>query len=154
MPKFNTHRLVQHAPQKMFDLVADVEKYPEFLPMCEELSVRTSKEIDGKTLLIADMTVGYKLIRETFTTRVFLDPGARQIDVQYIDGPFRYLENRWSFHAAADSTQCDIEFFIDYEFKNRMLGILMGSMFDLAFRKFTEAFEQRADEIYSEQAKI
>lgn len=149
MPKFSTHRLVQHAPQKMFDLVADVEKYPDFLPMCEELVVRTSKKIDGKTLLIADMTVGYKLIRETFTTRVFLDQEKRQIDVQYIDGPFRYLENRWSFHTAATNSQCNIEFFIDYEFKNRMLGILMGSMFDIAFRKFTEAFERRADEIYS-----
>lgn len=132
----------------MFSLVSDVEKYPQFLPMCETLSIRSAKERDGKTLLIADMTVGYKLIRETFTSQVLLKPEENVIDVKYVDGPFRYLDNRWTFKPVGDGSECDVEFFIDYEFKSRTLGLLMGSMFDLAFRKFSEAFEKRADQIY------
>jgi coenzyme Q-binding protein COQ10 len=132
----------------MFALVSDVEKYPQFLPMCEALSIRSRKEKDGKTFLIADMTVGYKLIRETFTSQVFLKPEENVIDVKYVDGPFRYLDNRWTFKPVGDGSECDVEFFIDYEFKSRTLGLLMGSMFDLAFRKFSEAFEKRADAIY------
>lgn len=132
----------------MFALVSDVEKYPQFLPMCEALSIRSRKVKDGKTFLIADMTVGYKLIRETFTSQVFLKPEENVIDVKYVDGPFRYLDNRWTFKPVGDGSECDVEFFIDYEFKSRTLGLLMGSMFDLAFRKFSEAFEKRADKIY------
>ncbi|MGW9231054.1 type II toxin-antitoxin system RatA family toxin [Pseudorhizobium sp. NPDC055634] len=146
MPKFETHRPVKHSPKQMYDLVADVEKYPEFLPLCEALTVRSRKERDGKTLLIADMTVGYKAIRETFTTQVLLNPAEQAIDVKYIEGPFRYLDNRWRFEATADG--CKVHFFIDYEFKNRLLGALMGSMFDRAFRMFAEAFETRADRVY------
>ena len=132
----------------MFGLVADVEKYPQFLPMCEALSVRSRKERDGKSLLIAEMTVGYKLIRESFTSQVLLKPEENVIDVKYLDGPFRYLDNRWTFKPVGDGSECDVEFFIDYEFKSRTLGLLMGTMFDLAFKKFSEAFEKRADQIY------
>lgn len=150
MPKFTTHRLVKHTDTEMFNLVSDVEKYPEFLPMCEALIVRSREVRDGKTLLVADMTVGYKMIKETFTTQVFLNAEQHRIDVSYIDGPFRYLENRWVFKPQEDQKSCEIEFFIDYEFRSRMLGVLMGSMFDIAFRKFTEAFERRADKIYGQ----
>lgn len=131
----------------MFDLVADVERYPEFLPLCNGLVVRSRKDRDGKTLLVADMTVGYKAIRETFTTQVLLNKAEHAIDVQYIDGPFKYLDNRWRFQPTADG--CTIDFFIDYEFKSRILGALMGSMFDRAFRMFTDAFETRAGKIYA-----
>lgn len=148
MPQFTTVRRVHHRAEQMFGLVADVEKYPEFLPMCEALSVRSRKERDGKVLLIADMTVGYKLIRETFTSQVLLKPEENVIDVKYLDGPFRYLDNRWTFKPVGDGSECDVEFFIDYEFKSRTLGLLMGTMFDLAFKKFAEAFEKRADQIY------
>ncbi|MEJ5079946.1 MULTISPECIES: type II toxin-antitoxin system RatA family toxin [unclassified Ochrobactrum] len=148
MPQFTNVRRVHHRADEMFALVADVEKYPQFLPMCEALSIRSSKERDNKTLLVADMTVGYKLIRETFTSQVLLKPKESMIDVKYVDGPFRYLDNRWTFKPVGDGSECDVEFFIDYEFKSRMLGMLMGSMFDLAFRKFSEAFEKRADQIY------
>jgi len=149
MPQFETRRLVKHSPDRMYDLVADVEKYPEFLPLCDGLTVRSKKERDGKTLLVADMTVGYKAIRETFTTQVLLKPDERAIDVKYLDGPFRYLDNRWRFEPTDDGG-CSVYFFIDYEFKNRLLGALMGSMFDRAFRMFAEAFEARADRIYAE----
>ncbi|GKX33697.1 MAG: ubiquinone-binding protein [Rhizobiaceae bacterium MnEN-MB40S] len=151
MPKFETTRSVGHTPQNMFDLVADVERYPEFLPLCEALRIRKQKERDGKTLLIADMTVGYKAIRETFTSQVLLDPDNKVIDVKYLDGPFRYLDNRWTFHDA--KIGCDVGFYIEYEFKSRMLGLVMGSMFDRAFCTFAEAFERRADEIYGKPAE-
>ncbi|MCJ7995835.1 type II toxin-antitoxin system RatA family toxin [Rhizobium cremeum] len=148
MPQFETRRIVKHSPDRMYDLVADVERYPEFLPLCEGLAIRSRRERDGKELLVADMTVGYKAIRETFTTQVLLVPAERVIDVKYIEGPFRYLDNRWRFEPADDGG-CSVNFFIDYEFKNRILGALMGSMFDRAFRMFAEAFEARADKIYA-----
>ncbi len=147
MPKFSSVRHVRHNAQDMFALVADVESYPKFVPMCEALAIRSSRERDGVTLLVAAMTVGYKAIRETFTSQVSLRPAEHVIDVSYIDGPFRYLDNRWRFADRGDGTS-DVHFDIDYEFKNRMLGALMGVMFDRAFRKFSEAFEARADAIY------
>ncbi|WP_339764365.1 type II toxin-antitoxin system RatA family toxin [uncultured Hoeflea sp.] len=149
MPQFHTTRPVPHSPRQMFDLVADVERYPEFLPLCEALTVRSRKERDGKVLLIADMTVGYKAIRETFTSQVLLKPDDLAIDVKYLDGPFKYLDNKWTF-VSREEGGCEVRFFIDYEFKSRMLGALMGAMFDRAFRMFAEAFEKRAREIYGE----
>jgi coenzyme Q-binding protein COQ10 len=147
MPKFEVTRHARHTPEQMFALVADVERYPEFLPLCEALSVRTRKERDGRTMLVADMTVGYKAIRETFTSQVHLKPDELTIDVKYVDGPFRYLTNVWTFTPAGKGG-CDVTFFIDYEFKSRILGALMGSMFERAFRMFSEAFEKRADAVY------
>ncbi|HHZ09547.1 MAG TPA: type II toxin-antitoxin system RatA family toxin [Rhizobiales bacterium] len=147
MPKFETTRRALHSADQMFALVADVERYPEFLPLCEALTVRSRKERDGRTMLVADMTVGYKAIRETFTSQVLLKPDVNEIDVKYLEGPFRYLSNVWRFLPAGPSA-CDVEFFIDYEFKSRILGALMGAMFDRAFRMFTDAFEKRADAIY------
>lgn len=150
MPKYSTVRQVSHAPEQMFALVADVERYPEFLPMCEALTVRSRREGDGITVLTADMTVGYKALRETFTSQVTLRPADNRIDVKYLEGPFRYLENRWDFVERPDGGT-EVRFFIDYEFKSRILGALMGSMFDRAFRMFAEAFEKRADAIYSSE---
>lgn len=131
----------------MFDLVADVERYPEFVPLCEALAVRARRSVDGREILVADMTVGYGPIRETFTSKVTLDRASLKIDVTYLDGPFRSLDNRWSFRPA-EGGGCEVGFWIAYEFKNRMLAALMGSMFDRAFRKFADAFEARADSLY------
>ena len=146
MPQFETERVVRHAPEQMFALVADVEKYPQFLPLCEALTVRSRKERDGKTILIADMTVGYKAIRETFASQVLLKPDENVIEVKYLDGPFKYLTNIWRF--VPEPGGASVHFFIDYEFKSRVLSALMGAMFDRAFRMFAEAFEKRADKIY------
>ena len=151
MPKFDTTRIVAHRPDQMFDLVANIEKYPEFLPLCEDLKIRSRKERGDVVLLIADMTIGYKAIRETFTSQVLLKPTESIIDVKYLDGPFRYLNNRWTFSEQPDGG-CTVSFFIDYEFKSRMLGIVMGTMFDRAFRMFAEAFEKRADTIYGKKS--
>jgi coenzyme Q-binding protein COQ10 len=147
MPSFRTTRQVGHSPQQMFDLVADVEKYPEFLPLCEGLRVRRRAESgEGVETLVAEMRVGYKKIQESFTSRVTLDRTRLRILVEYVDGPFSYLENRWAFKPLA--TGCEVEFYITYEFKSFALGLLMGAVFDKAFRAFVEAFEKRADEIY------
>jgi coenzyme Q-binding protein COQ10 len=147
MPSFRTVRPVPHSPLQMFDLVADVERYPEFVPLCESLRVRRrSQSGEGIETLVADMSVGYKAIRESFTTRVTLDRARLRIDVEYVDGPFRYLENRWVFRPTSSGSE--IDFHINYEFRNFALGLLMGAMFDRAFRKFTTAFEERAREIY------
>jgi coenzyme Q-binding protein COQ10 len=152
MPSFRTTRRVGHSAQNMFALVADVEKYPQFLPMCTGLEVcRRSVDARGREIVVADMSVGYKAIRETFTSRVTLDREALKIIVEYVDGPFRHLENTWTFvneHAEGERARSRVEFFIDYEFKSRMLGMLMGGLFDAAFRKFAEAFERRADTLY------
>lgn len=133
----------------MFDLVADVEAYPQFLPLCEGLKIRRRSISDeGTEVLIADMTVGYKAIRETFTSRVTLDRPRLKILVEYVDGPFSHLENRWTFRADAPGSHVD--FYINYEFRSRTLGLLMGAMFDHAFRRFADAFEERANRIYSQ----
>ena len=147
MPRFQSTREVSFTPQQMFDLVADVEAYPQFLPLCEDLRIRRKvQSTEGLDVLVADMAVGYKAIHETFTTRVTLDPAQHQILVTYLEGPFSHLDNRWKF--LPSDTGCKVDFYIDYEFRNRMLGVLMGAMFDKAFRKFSEAFEARAALIY------
>ena len=149
MPHFTTKRRVRHSAAAMFELVADVERYPEFVPLCRELKVRQrNAQGDGVDVVIADMTVAYKLVRETFRSRVLLDRPNLQILVEYLEGPFSHLENRWTFRPT-DERSCEIEFFIDYEFRSRTLGLLMGAMFDAAFRRFATAFERRADDIYA-----
>ena len=148
MPQFSSKRRVRHTASDMFELVADVDKYPLFVPLCSALRVksRTDKPA-GVTVLVADMTVAYKFISETFTSRVTLDRPNLKILVEYLNGPFSRLQNRWTFKALSE-TSCEVEFFIDYEFRSRTLALLMGAMFDTAFRKFAVAFEQRADKVY------
>lgn len=147
MPKFQDTTPVPHSAQQMFDLVADIERYPEFLPMCEALRIKDRRERGDMTMLIADMTVGYKMVRETFTTQVLLKPAELAIDVSYVNGPFRYLDNKWRFEDRSEGGS-DVQFYIDYEFKSRTLGLLMGAMFDKAFHLFSQAFQKRALEIY------
>ena len=147
MPTFRTTRPVKHTPAQMFALVAEVDRYPEFLPLCEDLRVmRRVQSGEGIETLVATMAVGYKAIRESFTTRVTLDHPRLKITVEYVDGPFKYLENRWTFRERPGGSE--VEFYIDYEFRSFALGLLMGSVFDKAFKKFTEAFEERANTIY------
>jgi coenzyme Q-binding protein COQ10 len=149
MPQYRTVRRVRHSAAEMFDLVADVERYPEFVPLCQSLRVRKRTPGEGRETLVADMTVAYRLIHETFTTRVSLDKPNLKIAVAYLNGPFSHLDNRWTFKPSSE-TSCEVEFFIDYAFKSRILGVLMGTMFDAAFRRFAEAFERRADLVYGQ----
>jgi len=148
MPSFRATRRVKHAADEMFDLVADVERYPEFVPLCERLKVkRRTDGGEGTQILVADMTVAYGPLRETFTSQVTIDRPRLAVLVEYLDGPFRQLENRWRFKSEGEKTST-VEFFIAYEFRSRALGLLMGAVFDKAFRRFAEAFERRADRIY------
>jgi coenzyme Q-binding protein COQ10 len=152
MPQFTTKRRVRHSAADMFELVADVERYPEFVPLCKELKVRQrSPAGDGVETVIADMTVSFKLVRESFRSRVTLDRPKLQILVEYLQGPFSRMQNRWTFRPAGESA-CEVEFFIDYEFRSRMLGVLLGGMFDVAFRRFSAAFEARADQVYGRKS--
>jgi coenzyme Q-binding protein COQ10 len=148
MPSFSTKRHVRHAASDMFELVADMEKYPAFVPLCRALRVksRTDKG-EGVSVVIAQMTVAYKLIQQTFTTRDTLDRLNLKILIEYLDGPFSRLQNRWTFHPTGEQT-CEVDFFIEYEFRSRALAMLMGAMFDTAFHKFSAAFETRADQVY------
>ena len=139
---------MKHSATDMFDLVADVERYPEFVPLCRSLKVRRrTNEDGGKEVIVADMTIAYKVIRETFTSRVTLERERLSILVEYIEGPFRRMNNRWTFRPVDDQSS-DVEFFLAYEFRSRTLGLLMGSVFDAAFRRFSAAFERRADQVY------
>ena len=148
MPRFNSRRRVNHSATEMFDLVADVERYPEFVPLCQSLKIRQRDPgPNGTEVVVADMTVSFKLVRETFTSRVTLDRPNLNILVEYLRGPFSKLENRWTFEPKSDNSS-EVGFFIAYEFKSRMLAMLMGTVFDTAFQRFAVAFEKRADKIY------
>lgn len=131
----------------MYKLIADVEQYPQFLPLCEALVIKSREERNGRDILIADMTVAYKLVRETYSSRVVLDHARKRVFVESLTGPFHHLDNRWTINSLSP-TSCDVVFFIDYEFRSRPLQLLMGSMFDYAFHKFSDAFVARADDIY------
>ena len=136
-----THRLPYTAEQ-MFDLVADVDKYPEFLPWVVAPRVRQ----DSDTEMTADMLVGFKALREKFTSKVVKDrPNA--INVHYIDGPLRDLDNNWIFRNC-DESCCEIDFAVDFSFKSKMFETLAGQYIDRAFRKMVDAFEKRAHELY------
>ena len=147
MPKVEKTHEVKHAASDMFDLVCDVEKYPEFVPLCSSLHVKSRREKDGKCLLMADMTMSYKLLSETFTTQVFTDPGKLIIDIKYVEGPFKHLFNQWHFEPTSNTT-CLVHFFLDYELRSKVLALAAGSVFEMAFGRFVSAFEKRADEIY------
>jgi coenzyme Q-binding protein COQ10 len=152
MHSFSTTRRVAFTPRQMFDLVADVAQYPKFLPLCEALVVKTRvrEGASDVEVLICEMTVGYKAIRETFTSRVRLDPGALVVEAgsvpEYPSGAFRTVANRWSFAAAPGG--CNVNFHIAYEFKSLMLQMLVGGLFDRVFRRYTQAFEERARAVY------
>lgn len=150
MPSFRTTRRMPFTARQMFDLVCDVARYPEFLPMCEALAVRERREEGGIVHLVADMTVGWGAIRETFTTRVVLDAAKLTVQAgnapEFSSGPFRRMENTWGFRDAPGG--CDVDFGISYEFKSFMLQALVGGLFDRVFRRYTEAFEQRARSVY------
>ena len=147
MPTHAEKRLLPYTPEKLYNLVSDVEKYPDFLPWCIALRVR-SREVK---MINADMIIGFKVFREKFTTRVTLNP-PRRIDVEYLDGPFKYLNNHWIFKPIDDGA-CEIDFYVDFEFKSILLQKAMGAVFNEAVQKMINAFEARAHRIYGNQLK-
>jgi coenzyme Q-binding protein COQ10 len=142
MPTHHETRFLPQTTDQLFDLVSDIEDYPNFLPWCIALRVN-SHEND---VIRADMVVGFKMLRERFTSRVTLTP-KKQIDVEYLDGPFRYLENRWLF--VEKEGGCEIDFFIDFEFRSRLLQKIMEPLFHEAVRRMVRAFEKRAAKRYT-----
>jgi coenzyme Q-binding protein COQ10 len=145
-------RVVPHQANQMFDLVADVRRYPEFLPWCHALRVR-SEEVDaeGRGLLVADMIARFKGFEERFTTRVMLDRPNLAVDVAYIEGPFKHLINNWRFVPLSDQ-RSRVVFTIDFEFRSRILQLLARSMFERALVKLSDAFVKRADALYGVKA--
>ena len=149
MPRFSTTRRVRHSASDMFDLVADIEHYPEFVPLCRSTRVSGRAAAgEGIETLRSEMTVAYKMIHETFVTKVTLDKPRLRIDVRYLDGPFSHLENRWTFQPLGEDA-CEVAFFISYEFSSRVLARVMRAVFDAAFRRFADAFERRADVVFA-----
>lgn len=143
MPKHNETRAMPYTPEQMFDLVADVKSYPEFLPWVVAMRVR--KDLPEETT--ADMIVGFKGLRETFTSRVEKQRPDR-IYVDYVDGPMKYLYNEWRFRPNPDGQGCLVDFSVDFQFKNRMFEMLAGQVFGIALRKMIGAFEDRARKLY------
>ena len=144
MPTHAEKRHLPYSTDQLYDLVADVPRYPEFLPWC--VGARVTRR-DGLTFF-ADLVVGFKLVREKFTSRVTLDPGKR-VDVAYLDGPFRYLNNHWTFNALPGGGT-EIGFLIDFEFRSKLLQTVMGTVFNEAVRRMVGAFEKRAHELYGD----
>jgi coenzyme Q-binding protein COQ10 len=142
VPTHAEQRIVPHRPDQLFDLVADVERYPEFLPWCVGARIRRR---DGDELL-ADLIIGYRLVRERFTSRVTLRRSELRIDVVYTDGPFKYLNNHWIFEPHPDG--CRIDFFVDFEFRSRLLQRIIMVVFNEAVRRMVGAFETRAGVLY------
>ena len=142
MPTHRERRFLPHTPEQLYDLVSDIEDYPNFLPWC--VGLRVINRDDG--VIRADMVVGFKLLREKFTSKVNLTPKKR-IDVQYLNGPFRYLENRWLF--IEKDGGCEIDFFIDFEFRSLLLRKVMEPLFHEAVRRMVRAFESRATQKFS-----
>jgi coenzyme Q-binding protein COQ10 len=143
MPTHAEKRELPYRPEQLFDLVADIERYPEFLPWCVGVRVR-SREDD---LVVADLVIGFKMVRERFTSRVKLDPRNLRIDVAYTDGPFRHLNNHWVFEPLANGN-CRIDFYVDFEFRSPVLQRIIGMLFNEAVRRMVHAFEGRARKLY------
>lgn len=145
MPVHAEKRKLPYTPRQLYDLVADVKRYPEFLPWC--LAARI-KSHEGN-IILADLVIGFKMLRERFTSRVELheeDPENLRIDVSYVDGPFRYLNNHWMF--LADEEGCLIDFYVDFEFRSKLLQRVMQPLFNEAVRRMVASFEARAKELY------
>jgi coenzyme Q-binding protein COQ10 len=141
MPTWSEKRRLPYRPEQLYELVADVERYPEFLPWCLAAKIRRREG----SVVHADLVIGFKMFRERFTSKVTLSPPDR-IDVAYADGPFRYLDNHWIFLPTDDGTE--IDFFVDFEFKNRMLQKVIEVLFNEAVRRMVAAFEARAKQLY------
>ena len=146
MPTHSETRRLPYSAQQMYDLVADVPRYPEFLPWCAASRVRTRTPFDGGEVMEADLVISFKVFRERFGSRVTLYPEARKIDTEYLDGPFRYMKSNWAFAEAENG--CDVSFFVDFEFRNAVLQGIIGVVFNEAMQRIVRAFERRAAELY------
>lgn len=148
MPTHAEKRILPYRADQLFDLVADIESYPEFLPWCRAARIRKREG----NMIYADLVIGWKMIRERFTSRVILNPPSR-IDVSYHEGPFKYLNNHWIFEPKPNDS-CLIDFYVDFEFHSRMLQMAMEVLFNEAVRRMVRAFEARAQQLYGARSAI
>jgi len=148
LPAHKESRLVAHPPQKLYELVSDIESYPQFLPWVTGVRVRSRGTAGDNEVIIADVLISYKMFRETFRSSVTLNPEHRTIDVAYVNGPFKHLDNHWRFEPTDAGT--DVDFAVDFEFKSRMMERMITGLFDRAVHKIVTAFFDRADELYGE----
>ncbi len=142
MPTHKEKKLLPYTPEQLYGLVIDIERYPEFLPWCLGARVKSRRE----DLIVADLVIGFKMFRERFTSRVSPNRAARRIDVTYAEGPFRYLENHWVFEEHPEG--CLIDFYVDFEFRSKLLQKVIESLFHEAVRRMVHSFETRARDLY------
>lgn len=147
MPTHSETRHLPYSAQQMYDLVADVERYPEFLPWTAAARIRSTREDGGKVVMLADLVISFKVFRERFGSRVTLDPETREIDTEYLDGPFEKMVSNWAFEEAEDGG-CHVSFFVDFAFRNRLLQTTATIFFNDAMQRIVRAFERRAAELY------
>ncbi len=147
MPTHSETRPLPYSAQQMYDLVADVARYPEFLPWCAAARVRSVTPEGETEVMEADLVISFKVFRERFASRVVLWPGAHKIDTEYLDGPFKYMKSTWAFDDTADGG-CNVHFFVDFEFRNAILQGIIGIVFNDAMHRIVRAFESRAADLY------
>ena len=151
MPAHHETRVLPYTARQMYDLVADVASYPEFLPWTAAARIRSRlPEGEWREVMLADLVISFKVFRETFGSRVTLDPGAKRIETSYIDGPFRHMESVWQFRDVEGG--CEVTFDVDFEFRNRVLQGAAGMFFNDAMRRVVRAFERRAAALYGRPA--
>ncbi|MBD3785792.1 MAG: type II toxin-antitoxin system RatA family toxin [Sphingomonadales bacterium] len=155
MPSHSENRAMPYSARQMFDLVADVARYPDFLPWNSAARIRARKPgpRPGTELLEADLVISFKVFREKFGSRVVLDPGLTRVETEYLDGPFKYLKSHWQF-TDRPGGGCDVAFFVDFEFRNAILQGVIGMVFDEAMRRIVRAFEDRARALYGPGAPV
>ncbi|UWR20849.1 type II toxin-antitoxin system RatA family toxin [Sulfitobacter sp. S190] len=146
MPTHQETRVLPYTAQQMYDLVADVESYPKFLPWTAAARIKREDDMGDHRVMDADLVISFKVFRERFTSRVVLWPDDRKIDTEYLDGPFKYMKSNWSF--ADVESGCEVCFFVDFEFKNAILQRIIGVVFNEAMLRVVRAFEKRAAELY------
>lgn len=150
MPTHSETKRLPYTPQQMYDLVADVASYPEFLPWCAAARIRSHRQDGPAEVLEADLVISFKVFRERFGSRVTLWPDDERIDTEYLDGPFKYLKSNWSFAEAEGGT--NVSFYVDFEFRNAILQSVIGLVFNEAMQRVVRAFERRAQELYGPSA--
>ena len=151
MPTHAEKRQMPYTSEQMYALIADIGSYPEFLPWCSGCRVRERRSDGVNEVIDADLIISFKVFRERFGSRVTLKPDESRIDVAYLDGPFKYLNNHWHFRPLSDQS-CEVDFFVDFEFKSRTLQAIIGVVFNEAMRRIVRAFEDRAAVLYGTQA--
>jgi coenzyme Q-binding protein COQ10 len=146
MPTHSETRVLPYTAQQMYDLVADVANYPQFLPWTAAARIRSVDDLGDRQVMLADLVISFKVFRERFGSRVTLYPALRQIDTEYLDGPFSHMESRWGFKDAPGG--CEVSFFVDFEFRNKLLQGAATVFFNEAMQRVVRAFERRAKELY------